>query len=1186
MTHFHKTSLKALTLSASALAFTTAMPALAQMGDPEPGEECVTKTNVAGVVNADGDCIQTGDGPTGVTAAQDTEIASGAAGETAGNKITVTGSRIVRDTYSSISPLQVISTENQQAIGAFDPAQILQRAEAASGTQIDATFQGFVLDNGPGSQTINLRGLGANRNLLLVNGRRLAPSGVEGAPSAPSINLIPASLVDRFDILTDGASSIYGSDAVSGVINVILRKDFDGLEIQANGDINEQGGGNDFTVSAAWGFTTDRGVFGIGAEYQKRDLVQLRDRDFLRGCETNLEENPDGDRFLLGVRDNAIVADRTPGVSVSQSECTVAGISGRIFNPFTRFGSVYFPANGNIANFPVDPVTGRTFNFGDSTNAFGVDLDVNNDGIRDVDFQNVNTNANPFELDRALISEQDLINVFTYGEYTFPGEANITPFFEASYTRAEVNNPQAGFPQIFPSVPDLNQFNPCNPNQPNGVDCRALDNEFQGINPGGPNEGALGPLSTGIPTPVTPIASILGDRNNFDVTQEQYRGVLGVRGDLPFISPSWAFEVSGVYSRSEGFSTRTGIREDRLALALGLDPTADYNGDGVVDNDGDGIADDYDQNVDVFGIFGDPQFIGECNAAGFANPDLAAPDLNTGSCVPVNLFAPSVLTGAVGTFETQAEADYLFGPRNFDTTIEQTIVSGFVTGDLFELPAGPVGVVLGAEWREDSIQSNPDITASNGLLFGFFADGGASGSAWIREAFGEVDIPLVAGEKLVEELTVNVSGRITEQEFYGTNGTFALKGGWRPVSPLLLKFSYGTSFRAPNLRENFLRGQSGFVGLFDPCSVPDDAFIPGQGGYVAELDTRQPFVLDNCRREGRDPTSVGIDAEGLNTQRQVSGEVTQGGSFDIDPETSRSITTGFAFEESFPSGFDVALNFNYYDVKLKDSIVEPSGQFIINDCFLREDAARSEFCDRIEIEGGDRRLISGVQAGFLNRDQESVRGIDLNASFGKDVTIGGELFDLRLEFIANHLIERSTLFTTETGEVLETQSQGEFGFPDWTGRVTGNIDWKDFRFTYQIRYVDSVASDLIAGDPVEGIEPLEFVDAFGNILGGGPVGSEGVSPTCLGLGSPSGNIPGDGQFCRPVGSTPEYFEHTASLRWDNGDLRIIAGVRNLFDTAPPLVSGRVIGLSISNVPLGQPYDLNGREFFGQLLYRF
>ena len=1156
MKTFHKSSLKALAFSASALAFVIAGPAAAQ---DQPEDEQAEEEE------------------------EQVDVATDGSGNAAPGRITVTGSRIVRDTYSSISPLQVLSTENQQAVGAFDPAQILQRSEAATGTQIDATFQGFVLDNGPGSQTINLRGLGAGRTLLLVNGRRLAPSGVEGAPSSPSINLIPATLVDRFDLLTDGASSVYGSDAVGGVVNIILRKDFDGLELQVNGDVNPQGAGEDYTVSAAWGFTTDRAVFGIGAEYQRRDEVKALDRDFLRGCTTNLERSEAGEIFRLGLADNAAVQDRTPGVSVSESECIISGISGRIFQPFARFGSVYFPGGGNIANFPVDPVTGNTFNFGESTDAFGTDLDVNGDGIRDVDFQNVNVNASEAELDRTFISGQELYNVFAYGEYVFPGEANITPYFEAQFTRAEIRNSGAGNPQIFPSVPADNAFNPCNFTvNANGVDCRSVDNALLGL-----TNGVAPALSTGFNLPTVPIAAIRGDRNNFDVTQEQYRGVLGVRGDLPFIGPSWTFDISGVYSRSEGRSSRLGIREDRLALALGLDPTFDYDGDGIVDNDGDGIADDYDQGADFFS--GSPAFIGECATTGFANPDLLPADVVPG-CVPVNLFAPSVLTGAIGDFASQAERDYVFDSRDFDTTYEQVMLQAFVTGDLFDLPAGPVGVVLGGEWREDSINSDPSFTASNGLFFGFFADGGATGSKWIRELFGEVDIPLIAGETLVEELTLNVSGRLTDEEFYGTNGTFAVKGGWRPVSPLLLKFSYGTSFRAPNLRENFLRGQSGFVGLFDPCAVPDDAFV--DGAYDASLDQRQDFVLRNCIREGRDPTSVGIDAEGLNTIQVVSGEVTQGGSLDIDPETSRSITAGFAFEESFPSGFDFAFNFNYFDIKIKDAIIEPSGAFIIGDCYFREEEQRSEFCDRIEIDqAGDRQLISGVQAGFLNRDQESVRGLDINTTFGYPVQIGGETFDLSLNFVANKLIERTNLLTTETGDVIENDLQeiNGFVFPDWTGRVTGQVRWSDFLFTYQIRYVDAV-NDLGFNTVINDLGnevARPFGDVFNNISPSSDQNFTGVfSPTCIGADSPNGNVQGTGTFCQPIGTAPEYFEHTASIRWDNNDLRIILGVRNLFDTPPPQVSPRSGVLQISNTALGGPYDLNGREFFGQLLYRF
>ncbi|KWV90608.1 TonB-dependent receptor domain-containing protein [Erythrobacter sp. YT30] len=1132
MKKFHSNSMKALAFSASAIAFVVAGPVYAQDEEPEAQEQ----------EEEEGEEEQV-------------NVGTDASGSTSGGQITVTGSRIVRDTYTSISPLQVLTTENQQAVGAFDPAQILQRSEAAAGTQIDATFLGFVLDNGPGSQTINLRGLGADRTLVLVNGRRLAPGGVGGAPTSPSINLIPSTLVDRYDLLLDGASSVYGSDAVAGVANIILRKDFDGLELQANGNVNTQGGGDDFIVSAAWGFNTDRAVFGIGAEYSFRDEIALKDRDFLADDTVNVEVDEDGNRFTTGLRDNAIVRNRTPGVTVSERDAIIDGISGRIFIPGTFLGSVYFPANGNIANIP-------GLNFGESTNAFGQDLDTDGDGVRDVDFQNVNLNG--ANLDQTFVPEQELINVFAYGEYTFPGEANITPFFEAQYTRADIVSPNSNIPQIFPFVPADNVFNPCNIASPNGTDCFAADNALLG--------GLFNPGSGSIST--LPIASIAGDRNNFDVTQEQYRGVLGVRGDLPFIGSSWTFEIAGVYSRAEGRNSVSGIREDRLALALGIDPTADFNGDGIVDNNGDGIADDYNQNIAIGS--GSPLSITPCDASALANPSLAAPGLLDG-CTAVDLFNQSVLGAPIGDFATAAERDYVFDQSVFDTTYEQIFISGFVTGDLFDLPAGPVGLVVGAEWREDSIDSTPDFITSNGLFFARSSDAGATGSAWIREVFGELDVPLVAGETLVEELNVKLSGRITDQEFYGTNGTFSIGGGWRPVSPLLLKFNYGTSFRAPNLRENFLANQTGFLTITDPCAVPDAAFVTPPGApagtlpsYQANLDTRDPQTLANCLREGRDPTMVGIDDLGQNTFRTPSPEVVSGGTLDLDPETSTSITTGFAFEESFASGFEFSFNFNYYDIQIRDAIVEPGVQFIVNDCFTRQDGIRSPFCDRIGTDPTGRMLVSDVFQGFLNFNEEAVRGIDLNATFAKDVLIGGETFDLSLELRANHLIERSILFIDAEGNLTENNLAGEFGFPSWTGRATFFVDWEDFRFTWQTRYIGDVEEDESAID--------EFDDAFGNR------GTGFFSDTCLGDGT--ANVAGDGRFCRNVGFVDEWFEHTASVRWDNDTIRIIAGVTNIFDRAPPQVDDEAFVTSISNVPLGNGYNIDGREFFAQILYRF
>lgn len=1170
MKKFHNNSIKALAFSASAIAFVIAGPALAQDAE-QPAQDEEEEVDVT-----------TGDA---------------AAAEQKPGNITVTGSRIVRDTYSSISPLQVLSTENQQAVGAFDPAQILQRSEAAAGQQIDATFQGFVLDNGPGSQTLNLRGLGADRTLLLINGRRLSPAGVEGAPSNPSLNLLPSSLVDRYDILTDGASSVYGSDAVAGVVNVILRKDFDGLEVQLNGNINEYGAGDDFTVSAAWGFNTDRAVFGIGAEWRRVDKILLDDRPFLAGCDRHIEIDQNGNIRTLDVQSDANVRNRSNGaIGLPIQECKPGNVGGRVQlsgAPGTRLGDVYFDPRSYGRTLGGQPINGNTGvpGFSDNFNAFNVPTDANGDGINDiflVDYGQV-------EPGRTFIPQQDTYSLFTYGEYVMPGDANITPYFEASYNRFESKTENSGTPQFFPWVPASNPFNPCN-ELAGGVDCRAIDNNFQQINPGQPNAGRLPPLSTTATSlAVRPIPFVRGDRNNVEVQTEQYRGVLGVRGDLPFIGSSWTFDVSGVYSRSIGKTVRRGIREDKLALALGIDPTADFNPTGsppnTIDNNGDGIADDYIslENSPLLlattGVgLGTP-----CNSAGLSNPNLAAPDLIAG-CVPVNLFAPSLYGQPgtpVGDFATQAERDYLFGERSFNTKYEQKIISGYITGDLFELPAGPVGVVLGGEWREDSIDSQPNFVASNGLFWGFFADGGAVGSKWIREVYGEIDLPLQAGKPLVEELTVNLSGRLTDEEFYGTNGTFSLKGGWRPVAPLLLKFSYGTSFRAPNLRENFLLSQSGFAGITDPCAVPAAAFSAANG-YVASDDPRDPAILANCRREGRDPTVVGTDPLLGNTNTIPSVQVFSGGSLDIDPETSRSITTGFAFEEDWASGFEFALNFNYYDIKLKDSIVEASGGFIVNDCFLRLEGDRSPFCDRISFsdQASARFLITQVQAAFINLDQESVRGIDINTTFSYPVTIGQEELDLTLNLTANHLIERSTTTRDANGNRLTDDFAGRFFFPSWIGRATFNVRYDDFLFTWQTRYIGPVSQDP------------DFVDPFSDAFGFGPdgVATGVVANTCLGSGSrnPAGTAPvgalngivdGDDVFCRNVGFAKEYFEHTASLRWDNGDFRIIAGVNNLFNKTPPRVDSAEV-LAIGNTPLGGGYNLDGREFFAQLLYRF
>ena len=1052
--------------------------------------------------------------------------------EERGDVVIVTGSRIKRDTFSSISPLQVISTELSQDIGLFDPSTILQRSEAASGQQIDATFQGFVLDNGPGSQTLNLRGLGASRTLLLLNGRRLAPAGVEGAPSNPSINLLPGSLIERYDLLLDGASSIYGSDAVAGVGNVILKQDFEGFEVFASGNANPRGGGDDYTINGSWGMNSDRGFIGFGAEYDFRDEIQIQDRDFLAGCDTHYEITETGEILTLGISDRLFVEDRTPGVTISDNACKVSGISGRIFSPFQTYGSVYFqPGMGN---------SGIT-DYSEST-AGGVDIDANGDGIRDVDFQDVNVNgSNP---ERTFISEQKRFSIMSYGEYTFEGEANITPFYEALFTRAEIVADNTGAFQLFPTVPGNNPFNPCNLAN---NDCAAAEVTLL---------GRTG-FNAGLDLPTVPITAIRGDRTNFDVTQDQLRLVGGVRGDLPWMSgdlfDNWSFEVTGTYSRADGDSVTLGIREDKLAFALGIDPSADFDGDGIIDNNGDGLADDYDQGVRF------PSTLTPCDASGLANPDLLLPDVTQG-CVPVDLFNESVLGSPIGDFASSAERDYVFGTRAFDTVYEQTIFSGLITGNVGRTGAGPIGVAAGFEIRKDEITSLPSPEASNGLFFGFFSDTGAIGEKTIKELFAEIDIPLIANYPFFDNLEVNLSGRFTDEEFYGAAFTYSVKGGWRPVNSLLLKASYGTSFRAPNLRENFLAGQSGFNTIFDPCAVPNDAY--DNGVYDPTLDTREQFVFDNCMREGRDPLTVGTDATLGNTQVTSSVEILRGGSLDLTEETSKSFTTGFSFAQPFFETFDLNIGATYYDIEVADTVIDPSATFIVNDCFTRDDGIRSAFCDRITTSdpATTRGLISDIDGAFINLNFQTVRGLDINSQFSKDFTAFQEPMRFNLNLRANHLIERSSVFIGDDGMLLDDEDAGEFGFPKWTGSATTSLDWKKFRFTWQTRYIGDVE------------QPEDAIDPFSDALDTRDTGFTGN--TCA---API--------FCRDVGFAGDYFTHSTSIRYDADTWTIRAGISNVFDREPPLVDSNEV-FAVSNTPIGNGYDLDGREYFASISKRF
>jgi iron complex outermembrane receptor protein len=1047
------------------------------------------------------------------------------------DEVIVTGSRLRRDTFSSVAPLQIISTQVSREVGVIDPADILQDSPAAAGQQIDITFQGFVLDNGPGSSTIDLRGLGASRSLILINGRRAAPVGVEGAPFAPDLNIIPASLVSQYEILLDGASSIYGSDALAGVANIILRKDFDGLELEAYSRIPHHDNGIENTISAAWGTNTDRGFFGLAADYVTGDPVARDDRPWSEGCESYREITEDGE-----IRTENILYEYLYGMK--SSPCVVGFGSQRVFGNNGLFGSIYWTEGQTNTGIP---------NLSEAT-LFDAVLDIDGNGQPDVDFTDYFLTSELGETH--LLPDRERISLMAYGEYTFAGEMNITPYFEALYNKRETYALSLGA-ALFQEAPANNPYNPCNPNGLNGVDCgQAYNNVLNNPNyiesfrdryeslcadfgfgrdactPGLfglllPGDGSVGPL------PLEAQVSIRGDRDFVRSEVDQLRLVGGVRGDLPMLDfgpmDNWGFDVALVYSDGTGTSLRRGVNEEALLYSLNTSVVDPNTGDVVcgTDTNNDGIPD-------------------------------------SGDCVPVNLFAPSLYQSlSANELATQAERDFLFSDRTFDTTYEQSYINALITGDLFDLPAGPVAAAIGYEYRNDRIDSIPNDVARDGLLWGYFRDLGAVGEKDTEEWFAEVEIPVLAGVPAFQELTVNLSSRHTDDEFYGGAWTYSGKLAWRPIDSLLIRGTVGTSYRAPNLRENFLLGTSGFRTLNDPCVTPEAAIAPQPGGgigYDPSLDDRSQVVIDNCFADGVDPTALGIIASGVTTPNYSVEVLTGVGQSDLTEEKSESWTAGFAWDLPLGSALSATLGATYYEIEIRDEIIELFSQTSINECY-NDPENDSPYCANITRDLAGDGLISGVDEAFLNRDSLKTRGVDLNFAMDWPTQMFGRAVDLGVDMNFNRKLEFTDRFV-DLGDnsVSEDSDLGDFGLPEWEGQAIFRADVEDFRFTWSTRYISSVEIDPDLA------EDFPFDNA-----------ATGPYYTCLG--------PDEGDVnCRPVDFAENYFRHDLSFYWYGDVFTVGVGARNVFDEYPPLVDGRTV-FSGWNVPFGNGYDVNGRQYF-------
>jgi iron complex outermembrane recepter protein len=980
-----------------------------------------------------------------------------------GDTVVVTGSRIRRDSFTSTAPLQVIDAEQIRDAGLIDTAQILQQSNVAQGVQLDNTIStgGFVTDGGPAANNVSLRGLSADRTLVLINGRRFAPAGAEGAPSLPDVNLIPTTMIQRIDILLDGASSVYGSDAIAGVVNVILRDNFDGVQADAFLSIPETGAAVTQRYNLLMGSNGDNHNFLIGFEYLTQDRLNLNDSDY------NFEPG----RGIACYRNIWIDAN-----GQEQSRCT-----GAIINRARRNNTTDMYRTPGTTNFPgILPVGWST---GDSSAPQNTSsyLEGEDDVI-------------PYSQRYSLFAtaSRDLQPIF--------GFEGLQAFAELSHSNSQANQKQGFGGQLFPTVPATNPFNPF-----------------------------------GLQT--TPILAWPADRT-YSIEVQQTRMIGGLRGDLAgFGIPEWEFEAFAGYTRSIGYSSRGGLDEDRLRHSL---VTSRVEGGRIVcgGNTPTGF--------------------------GFLDPD---------PCVPVNLFADSLypIDGVSGTsFATQAELDYLFINRTVTTRVDQAIAGGFVTGPVFQLPAGPVATVLGVEWRRDSLNSGVDSVAAQGRAAGFFADRLSVGSVSLTEAYGEVSIPLLSGVTFAEDLSVDLAGRLTDHEFYGQNSTYSARVGYSPVDFLTLRGTYGTSFRAPNARELFLGGQTGFVaGTVDPCVVPLNARQPdplnplGAPIYDPANDTRSPQVLANCASEGVDPLTLGLGGS-------ASIEALRNGNRGLDPETSTAWSLGFVLEQPWIDAFDFAVSVNWFKLEVEDSIGLPGAAFGLSQCYNSNDFPNDPFCAR-RVRDPASGLLRSVDNTPFNVSRSEVSGVDLNTRFGMDVDyFGGMRLDVNTQWTWSDEILNQT-----TAQSAVFDNVGDWGSPEWRGSITTRLRRGDWSAFWTARYVGAQAS--IYNDVTPGA-------AF-------PYGQR-IHPNCSTLdpGCISTNNPATPftDFSSYITAQPGTWYHSLSATYTQDTWIIRAGVNNILGEDPAVVSGQASGATLGNgnAVLGSGYDLIGRSFFVNVSKQF
>ncbi len=869
-------------------------------------------------------------------------------------KVEVTGSRIKRVELSTPAPVISIDQAEIARFGNPDLGSILAELPAIGA---GSTLIGNNNSNqNAGLSSPDLRSLGEERTLTLVNGKR----HVAGSPFSNAVDTgsIPVALIERIDVITGGASAIYGSDAVSGVVNVVMRDDFEGVEFRVSGGSDTEDIGNKtHNISALVGATTEDGRGNVTFFAERSQINEVLIPDLQQAASWGTYANPEN------TGENDGIPDRLRAPYVGSELINGFGV----LNPFGGGPLLTFLPDGT----PVQQVT-RT-----NTNSFAF-------GTFDQAYDTVFFPEN-YE---NYIPDQETITLASTFRYDITD--NVRFYGDVKYIDKYIEQ------QFQPSFRFGN------------VSINVMDNAFL---PDAARQHLVGAGQTGQVT----MARFFDDIGNRSAANDRklFRVVGGFEGQ--FTLSDTLFDYDTYYIRGETSNTRRTLNDiipSNFIAAL----------DSVIDP--------------ATGEAACRSQVPSAQPDGYQDPA----GVNGGQCAPFNPF---------GFGQASAEAvDFVSGDVERSDEITQTVYGGtlaFDTEEFFELPAGPIGLALGYEYREETSKTRTDEFTKAGL-FASAATPDSSGTFDVEEFFVEINAPIVSDMFLIHELTIDAAFRSADYSHAGSADAWQVGFMWAPIEDVVVRGTLGEAVRAPNVNEAFSPQTPGFSRVSDPCdadNIDDD-----------------PDRRANC-------LALGIP-EGFEANDNVSVDSISGGNPNLESEVSDSRTVGLVWTPAFLDNFSITLD--WYEIEIQDAITLVTAQDIVDNCVDATGGPDMNFCNQVDRNAAfDVEL---VRSGFINAAALNTSGLEFQARYRTDLTNFDLPGELRFNLAGNKLIRLDRFEFQERPDEINVE-KGELGDPEYQFRFSVDYSVDKWNFNYSNRFIDRVATFDVSpgGGSPEDLDP-------------------------------------------------------------------------------------------------------------------